>query len=208
MEFNPHDQDIVRLLTELKDVQGEYPESMLAARRQSFLKQMKGIHVDLSGNHGTQPSSRSTAISTLLETVLIVAIVAEAGVMTYLYRDKLGNFFRDVTTQPKAEDATPAPIIPTSLKFLEISPSPAIPPAALTASPTEIIETPTSAVNPAMMSNNSSATPGIASTPAPKANNGHHYGQTPKPERTKENNGNNSKPTKDKSPKDKPTKSK
>ncbi len=206
MEFNPHDQDIVRLLTELKDVPGEYPENMFVARRQSFLKQMNDMNLSMGGNHGIQPSSRSPAISTLLETALIVAIVAEAGVMTYLYRDKLGNFFRDITINPKVEDATPAPIIPTSLKLLEISPSPVLSSTMLTASPTEITETPTSTVNPAMMNNNSSATPEIGTTPVPKGNNGHHYGQTPKPQRTKENNGN--KPTEDKSPKDKPTKSK
>lgn len=223
MEFNPHDQDIIRLLTRLRDVHVEYPETMLAARRQSYLKRM--IAIESGGGRGVRSTKfpgQSPTISTLLETALIVAIVAEAGVMTYFYREKLANFFQGLTAGAGIEENHPPTIAPTSPEVQGVSPSPAISATAVPASPTGITGTPTSTSIPAIVGDNSSTPSDVSvnSTPAPngnngnnsnngdKGNNGHHYGQTPKPERTKENNGNNDKPTKDSSPKDKPTKTK
>jgi hypothetical protein len=214
MEFDPHDQDIIRLLTRLKDVHVEYPENMLVARRQSYLKQMAEMEFGMGGGRGirsTRLPSQSSTISALLETALIVAIVAEASIMTYFYREKLVDFFQGLTAASRTEEVTPPSVIPISSKIQEISLSPAISSTAVPASPTGTTETPTSAPIPAIVGDSSSTPPGVSvnSTPVPNGdsgNSGHHYGQTPKPERTKENNGNNDKPTKP--PKDKPTKTK
>ena len=220
MEFDdPQDQDIITLLTMLKDVRGEYPENLFVARRQSYLKRMTEIELGMSGDKGsrnaaksTNPPGESPASSTLLETALVVAIVAEASVMAFFYRDRLANFFQTLTTDARAEDVAPAPIIPTSMKVQGISPSPAITSTAVAASPTGTMETATNTPIPVMLGGNSSTTTsGVDSTPVPNGNEGNHYGETPKPERTKENSGNNDKPPKDdkdKPPKEKPKKTK
>lgn len=209
MEFEPHDQDIVTLLTKLKNVQGEYPENLLAVRRQSYLKRIMEIELGMSGGNAIRNTrgnpkhpSTSPPAGTLLEVALIVAIVTEAAVMGYFYRDKLANFVQTVTAGGRAEEATPAPILPTSAAVSGITPSPALTSTAVAASSTgEIPGTSTNTSAPALLSDNSgSTTPEVGSTPDPNGNNGHHYGQTPKPQRTKEN-GNNNKP-----PKEKPTK--
>jgi hypothetical protein len=214
MEFEPHDQDIIRLLTKLKDIHGEYPENLLVTRRQSYLKRMIETELGMSGGNeikkargNTKHPSASPPASALLETALVVAIVTEASVMAYFYRGKLADFVQTVTAGARAEEATSAPVIPTSSAVQGITPSPAITSTAVAASPTGIAGTPTSTPMPNLVGDHgSSTTPGVSSTPDPKGNNGNHYGQTPKPERTKEN-GNNDKPPKDdKPPKEKPTK--
>jgi hypothetical protein len=213
MEFEPHDQDIITLLTKLKDVQGGYPENLFAARRQSYLKRMMEIELGMSGGNAIRNTrgnpkhpSTSPPAGTLLEVALIVAIVTEASVMAYFYRDKLADFVQTLTAGARAAEATPAPILPTSSAVQGITSSPALTSTAVAASPTGITGTPTSTPMPALVDDNSSSTtPGVGSTPDPNGNNGHHYGQTPKPQRTKEN-GNNDKPPKDdKPPKGKPT---
>ncbi|MBN2118830.1 MAG: hypothetical protein JW730_19830 [Anaerolineales bacterium] len=216
---NPQDQDIIRLLTMLKDVRGEYPENLFVAQRQSYLKRMTEIELGMSGDRGsrnaaksTKPPGESPASNTLLETALVVAIAAEASVMAFFYRDQLADFFQTLTTGSRAEEVTPAPAIPTSREVQGISPSPAITSTAAAASPTGMIAAATNTPIPVMLGNNSSTTtPGVDSTPVPNGNEGNHYGQTPKPERTKENSGNNDKPPKDdkdKPPKEKPKKTK
>ncbi|HEX2994377.1 MAG TPA: hypothetical protein VHP14_06125 [Anaerolineales bacterium] len=153
--------------------------------------------------------------STLVEIALIVAIVAEAGVMAYVYRAKLVDFIQSVAAEPNAEEGTPPPVMSTAPEVLNVSPSPAtpstLPSAAVTTSTKGITATPVRTSIPMMAGeNNGSATPGIQSTSPAKGNNGNHYGQTPKPQRTKENNGKNDKPPQDgdKPPKDKPTEDK
>ncbi len=197
----------------------EYPESMFVAQRQFFLKRMAEIEMGIGGKGAgtraagrTTPPAQSPAISTFMETALLIAIVAEASLMTYFYRGKLADFFQALTTVSRVKETVPPSALPTSVEIQGVSPSPAISSTAVTASPTGTPGLSTNTSIPGIVGNNSSTAPGIDSTPVPNGNNngnnGHHYGQTPKPERTKENNGNNSKPTKDKPPKEKPTKSK
>lgn len=213
MELEPHNQDIIKLLTKLKDVHTEYPDYMLAVRRQSYLKQMVEIEVGPSGGKGignatNAPKHPGTTpgVGTLLEIALIVAIIAEAGVMAYFYRAKLVDFIQSSVAEPGVEESTPLPAMSSS----PATPS-TLPSAAMITSTEEITVTPVRTSIPVMAGeNNGSATPGIQSTSPAKGNNGNHYGQTPKPQRTKENNGKNDKPPKDedKPPKDKPTKDK
>lgn len=214
MEFDPRDQDIIKLLTRLKDINAEYPENMLVARRQNYLKRMAEIGVGLSGGPEIKNVVKNIksphvppVTGTLLETALLVVILVEAGAMAYFYREKLADFFQTITTVSRTEEVTPP--IATSLQVQGVSPSPAITSTTITGSLTETTVTPTRTPTPGIMGNNGSNTPGASSlnsTPAPNGNNGNHYGQTPKPERTKENNENNSKPPKndDKPPKNEP----
>jgi hypothetical protein len=219
MEFDPRDQDLVRLLKKLKDVNDEYPEQLLVARRRSFLKRMTEIGFGISGAIETRqanPSAGSPISSTLLEIALVVAIAVEASTMAYFYRAKLASFFHTSTTTSQVEQVSPPPVVSTHMESSEIPVSPVISSTAITTRSPLITRTSTGTATPKMMGGLSS-TPGVnqpASTPVPdpkKGNNGNHYGQTPKPERTKENNGNNNKPPKDDGsnpPPGKPTKSK
>ena len=238
MEFDPEDQDIVRLLTTLKNTEGEYPEHMFVARRHMYLKRMAEIGMGIGAGTGIEEVAKSTnpapvapTASTLLETALVVAIIVETSAVAYFYRHELADFFQTITTDARVQEVTPLPVVTTATEIQGVTPSPAvtatIPSAVLSASPTELIvpvtDTPIPGVadepgngaddnnvNNSSAENNGNNSPSNGhggttvdqpdSTPVPNVNNGNnnnngnqgnHYGQTPKPERTKENNGNN-----------------
>jgi len=205
MEFDLQDQDIINLLTKWKDAASEYPEHMLEARRQSFLKQMTAVGMGATagiGNALKKTPRTHPFTGTLLEVVLIAAILIEISAMAYIYRAELADFFQTITASPKIEEVTPPPVLPTSMEVQGVSPSPAVTSTVASAAP--ITEPAIVAVTPT-----GTAVPGtiletnqIGATPDPKGNSGNHYGQTPKPERTKENKP----PKEDKPPKEKDNK--
>lgn len=213
MGFDTQDKEIVRLLTKLKDADGKYPPDLLAARRQGYLKQMgqiglgigAGIKIKNALNSAKAPALAS-ATSRVLESALVVAIVAETGAVAYFYRDKLAEIFQTITQELRVQEVPPSPV-PTEPEIQGVTASSAtastIPSATLSVSPTSIELTSTPI--PGVVEDNNTIS--ANSTPAPTGNNGNHYGQTPKPERTKEpkNNNNNDQPPKDNS---KPTKTK
>lgn len=212
MEFNSQDQDIIDLLKKLKNDAGTYPEHMLVARRRSFLKQMTEVGLGVGAAQGIKNAARPPRTypfaSNLLETALIVAIVVEMSAMAYFYRDKLADFFQDMTAASGVQEITPSSANSTHLQ----SPGITSPPAVIFTSSSEAVATEPASINVTLthtpLPDNTQAANQLNSTPDPKGNNGHHYGQTPKPERTKENNGGNGgnggggnkdpKPTKDK----------
>ena len=256
MAFDPEDQEIIRLLNKLKDAEGEYPKHMLVARRGHFLKRIGEVGLGIPAKAEIQDAAKdvkashiSPTTSALVETALVVAIIAEATTVAYFYRDRLADFFRRAVRDQRVQEVTPPPVIPTSFEILqEISPTPAltvtVPSSTIwsPSTPTEIPLMPTSTpipgVIPDVVDNNNSittaataevsvvdATPGpidssvsngnngintiaageanvVNATPGPSdssgnnGNNGNHYGQTPWPERTKEN-GNNPSPPND-----------
>jgi len=212
MGFDTQDKEIVRLLTKLKDTDGKYPPDLLAARRQGYLKQMGQIGLGLGVGAGLKNAVKggkvpvlSSATSTILESALVVAIVAESGTVAYFYRDKLADIFRTIAKDVGVQEVTP-PAVHTELEIQGVTPSPALtatlPSVTLSVSPTgtELTSTPVPGV---VVENNNTIS--ADSTPAPNGNNGNHYGQTPKPQRTKEPKNNNNKPPKDHS---RPTKTK
>jgi len=224
MGFDTQDKEIVRLLTKLKESDGRYPPDLLAARRDGYLRQMGEIGLILAAGKGIKNAVQSakapvlsSATSTVLESALLVAIAAEAGTVGYFYRDKVADFFKSVTQETKVQEVSPS-LVPTDVAVQGLSPSPALaatlPSTSLAINPTEIESSNTPVPDVAGQNNALSAD----TTPSPKDqnNNGNHYGQTPKPERTKETKGNDTsndqKPPKDnpKPPKDnpKPTKAK
>jgi hypothetical protein len=211
MGFDAQDKEIVRLLTKLKNTDGKYPPDLLAARRQEFLTQMGQIGLGIGVAAGIKSAIKSgkvpvlsSATSTVLESVLVVAIVAESGTVAYFYRDKLTDVFKTISNEVGSHEVTPPPVA-TELGIQGVTPSPAVtatlPSVTLSVSPTGI-ELSSSPVPGVVEDNN---TISASSTPAPNENNGNHYGQTPKPQRTKELKNNNEKPLKNNS---KPTKTK
>ena len=212
-EFDPKDEKVVELLAKLKNANSAYPSAMLESRRRSFMSQMAGMGVGaafknaVKNGNGTGGTSTTTGL--LLETTLIVAIVAEAIVLAYIYRDRLVDVFKSTSTTPAIQEVTSLPAITSSFPTLEIpevsiSAVPevsvsAIPEVSLSDIPTEIAShippgTPTPAVAESLNANNSEAATLTGSTPDPNGNNGNngnHYGQTPKPERTKEKDADN-----------------
>jgi len=214
MGFDTQDKEIVRLLTQLKDTDGKYPPDLFVARRQSYLKHMgevslgigAGLKIKNALNDAKTPAL-SSATSTVLESALLIAIVAETGTVAYFYRDKLSNFFRISKKEANVQEVTPPPA-QTQLAIQGVSPSAApastLPSITLSVSPTEpeLTSTPIPGV---VNNNNTNNTASANSTPVPNGNNGHHYGQTPKPQRTKEPKNNTNQNPKDnsKSPKTK-----
>jgi hypothetical protein len=203
MALDPKDIDVFQLLKKLKDANGTYPQELMASRRQGYLKQV----AEITGGAGLAAALKNTAktgakavglppaAGTLLESLLVVAIVAEAATVTYLYRDKIKETFQSITNSPKVEQISNPPVLSSPVPGLEI---------ALTLTPVAnetITETVTPEVTPSLLaeeptdgagSQGSSATSGdgsqAVSTPgAPNGNNtnGNKYGHTPIPERTK-----------------------
>lgn len=215
MGFDAQDKEIVRLLTKLKESDGKYPPDLLAARRQHYLKQMGQVGLGMGVGAGIKnaiKSSKAPALSsttsTILESALVVAIVAETGTVAYFYRDKLKEIVQKITKESRVQevDTSPSPI-PAGQEIQGVKPSPAtnatLPSVTLSISPTtiELSSTPIPGVVEQNNTTSASSTPDPNMNSGNNGNNGNHYGQTPKPERTKEpkNNSNNDKPPKDNS---------
>lgn len=234
MRSNVQDQEIVKLLTKLKEAEKGYPQELFTARRQRYLEQIGTVGLGLGAGKGISeaiknaktPPASSSVTSTLLETALLVAIVAEAGTVAFLYRDKVADFIRTFSTSPRIQEVTPPPVVPPSqapisasftpvatstIVMPTISPSPTAMAGIVTQTPAPgdvleeigpVIDLPTQAVSTQVPPTQ------VASTPIPNddnGDNGNHYGQTPKPERTKEPENDNQLPKEDKGPLPRPT---
>lgn len=206
MEYNPQDTDVIHLLKKLKDANGAYPAEMLALRRQRYLRQV----AEISGGAGLALGLKSAAktikaaglppaTGTIVEALLVVALVAEAGAVSYFYRDKIAEYFRSVTNSPKVQEISSPPVLPSPITEIELTPSPVL---TVTVTPTETLTlTPEATSSPELaaqsteVENNgmsgavseNTVNPSVpsVSTQAPKGNNGNQYGLTPKPVRTK-----------------------
>jgi hypothetical protein len=133
MESDPEDQEIIRLLTKLKEAEAEYPEHMLVERRRSYLKRMGEVSLGIPADTAVKdavkdvkPTNISPATTTLVETALVIAIIAEASTVAYFYRDRLADFFRRAVTEPRVQEVTPPPVGPTALEIHEVAPSSAL----------------------------------------------------------------------------------
>jgi hypothetical protein len=93
MGMDTQNIDVLQLLKKLKDSNGTYPQELLVARRQGYLKQV----AEVIGGAGLAAALKTTVKSTqavgtgslpsagtLVEGLLIVAIVAEASTVAYL----------------------------------------------------------------------------------------------------------------------------
>lgn len=208
MDLNAEDEEIVRLLTKLKNTEGEYPSRLLAARREQYLHRIAEIEFGIVANNGAKPAVESNpapnpaaTASTLLETILIIAIIAEASAVTYFYRDKVTDFLQNVTSAPRVEEVTQPPVVTLPPALESLTPSPVMTSTALSPTvsespaPTSVVTNrtpvPGFAGDDPLLNTQVDSTPALNGSDGNNGDNGNHYGQTPKPERTKENNGNN-----------------
>ena len=132
MRFEPQDQELVGLLTKLKNAEGLYPEHMFVARRQMYLRRMAEIGMGIPAEAGIEtapkgptPPPVTPATSTLLESALLLAILVEASAVAYFYRDQLSDFFATITNEPRVHDVSPLPVVATSVEIQGVTPSPA-----------------------------------------------------------------------------------
>jgi len=193
MEFEPSNDEVVQLLMKLKSGNGAYPPELLAARKARYLQQVvqvgmaagtgMGIKKILKGGSGP---GIPPAVGTLLEAVLVIAIVAEAGSLGYFYKDKLAELLNISWGKPKVEQSSNPPVVTSPMPQLQSTASPLM---------TET-QTPIGSPSPIVVINRTtiSATEVVKPVnplPAATEKNGNQYGLTPKPERTKDPNDGN-----------------
>ena len=209
MEYDEIDSEVVRLLASLRETGSSYPTALLAARRERFVKQIAAFGFGVGAAivlketaKAVGGSSIPSVVSTILETALVVAIVAEAGYVAIVHREKILDWFRTISLEPAVEVVATAPDskdLPGELPVTgpTFVPTIAEPVVTVTATATVVIPpTPplpvmTVTVNPAApggTGDNGDSVQGI-STPQPHEDNGNHYGQTPRAERTRQSGG-------------------
>ena len=232
MDFEPKDQDVVEIVKQLKRTEQAYPRELMDARRQMYMSQMAGLGLTSgAGSLFRNPFKRGGGFTfhpiagKVLEFALLVAIVAETGMLAYLNRDKLVVFLHPTTESISTTEITPeflSPILLTGAEATEVTetaePSQTpVPTANETPSATPVLNAAVSATTSIIDSVDESSPSGSGSaptsaspasvstsggsTPVPNSDNtdnGNHYGQTPKPDRTKESNsGGTSSPNSD-----------
>ena len=201
MDNLSEDQKIVDLLTKLKNSNGGYPSDMLAARRRTYLRQMANVGLGIGIGAGLRETLRggsngaaTTLTGKIVEIALVAAITLEAGTAAYLYREKIAQAIQLYNNSARAQEVTspsssneinsgdPSLIEAVDTPLATTSPTPTATPSG-TAS--------TSVADSNQNSDNNSANTGLNanSTPNPGENQGNQYGLTPKPVRTKDNNG-------------------
>ena len=168
---------------------------MIRSRRDSYLKQAAAMMalVGAGGNGTAEAGTNQAVISNaagsglatvkLIEIALIVALVIEAGVATYIYRDKIADFINS-TLSPRVEviASPPAGYSPDAVASKEVSTD--TPDATETVTATDTPE-PSATLLPAAgnndAGNNGSEDVQVQSTPDPNNNPGLHLGQTKQP---------------------------
>jgi hypothetical protein len=195
MDLDTNDYDVINLLVKLKSAETQYPSDLFAARRQSYVQRVAEIGLGLGLASGFKATSKAgasgtarTTIGGLLETVLVVAIVTEAGAAAYIYRDQIADVIQTYISSTPVSEGTPPPVnasplpgsMATELVLLTETPE-----ATLTGTGTT-----TGTFLPTVVGENLEVNDQAISTPDLKGNNGNQYGLTPKPERTKDK-GNN-----------------
>jgi hypothetical protein len=204
MEFEPQEQVIFDLLAKLKNANEGYPEKLMASRRQIYLSQIANIGLGIGLGEGIKhvtktPKSGLASLhiptftaSSLFETILLVAIVVEAGIAAYNYKDRIVEFFASISSTPTVENVAPIPVTGSSSPEIGVSETITVTATTPTVTPT----TPSTVEQPV---NGNTGNEHIAtSTPNPtNDSNGNHYGQTPKPAQTKDkDNGSSEKSSK------------
>jgi len=186
------ERDIFDLLKSLKNVEKQYPPDLMQSRREIFARQAASaaiaIHAtgkspELSGSSQTAASATSfgSSLGTLLEAILIIAIVVEAGIATYIFRDKIADLIGSIISPRVEQVANPTDASPSSPEIAPATKADTTP----SASPTDAGTTtplPSSGTLPAVQQNNNTGgSSQITSTPDPNGNNGLHLGQTKQP---------------------------
>lgn len=214
------DKEVLQVLTGIKNSETTYPQGMIESRRGAFMKQAAAMAVlmkagvnganatgtgQVAATASTTSGSAATAgagasIGTILETVLVVAIVIETGVAAYAYREKIAEFINSIFGPKVEQVASPpdnsSPVLITSTSIEPTSETPSETPTVTETPPPPGFTPPAQADN-----NNASGTTGntqVASTPVPDDDNGLHLGQTKQPTKQPKKNESNDSKDKDK----------
>jgi hypothetical protein len=191
MELDPQDNGVVKLLTKLKHEDFAYPPGLLASRRQKYIRRVAevgagfGVAVGLKSRNGKNGSITPTT-GNLLEIALVAVILVEAGSAAYFYRDKISKYFESYSSKVQVLEVTSTPEFSSPLPEMTLTEIP------------EIVGTP----NATETQTEIPIPSGVAdkddeddqqtnSTPDPNGDNGNHFGQTPKPDRTRDPGDNN-----------------
>lgn len=193
MKNNVSNKEVLQILTTLKNSYKDYPQGLIESRRNIFTKQVAAMVLLMNaGANATSASPTASTASTMssgtagigassmgtiMETALVIAIVAEAGVAAYVYREKIAEFINS-RFGPKTEQVVSPPDNVSDF-ITSNGPTVEIPDGTLTVTVTET-PTPPSTTNPASADNNNGDAQ-ITSTPDPNDGNGLHLGQTKQP---------------------------
>ncbi|HSM72521.1 MAG TPA: hypothetical protein VK851_13340 [Anaerolineales bacterium] len=198
------DKEVLQLLSNLKDSDDSYPQDMIESRRGNFTRQAAAMAALLNAGAsstnltgaGQTVSTASTASSSgltagiggvsmgkVLEALLVIAILAEAGAVAYVYREKIVDFFNSLFGPNVEEveipaDISPLDIIPTAIPSMDIPDVTVTVPISVpvneTLIPPEVI--------PSVQTDSGGSQPAFTPTPAPtNDDNGLHLGQTKQP---------------------------
>lgn len=212
MSKKASEQDVLDLLRDLKNSEGNYPSELIHSRRETFVKQAAamavlvraGLHEatktaagqaeTASGGASTATgASVGTSLGTILETVLVAAIVVEVGVVGYVYRDKIADFINSKINPTIEVVASPPGDSSPNILTEDIN-------ATETPIATETMtdtETPVPSVTllPVVDDPSNNGTSGatqVVSTPEP-TKPGLHLGQTKQPTKEPDQNNSNTK---------------
>lgn len=212
MDYEEQDSEVVRLLSRLRETESPYPADLMAARRQRFVKEIAALGLGTAAAVAVKGAAKAAGgastlplASTVVETALIVAIVAEAGFVAFVNRAKVLDFIQTSLGQPSVSHVTPAaessrPLLAPSETTFIVTADPTLPPTLVTETATAV-GTPSpemAIVTAAAAAEADTSEEQLNATPVPNGdtydggnngNNGNHYGQTPAPERTKESGG-------------------
>lgn len=135
MELNARDNEVINLLTKLKNANVTYPQELLVLRRQGYIKQVAEVSAGagfamalgstIKGGNGV---GGAPVASKLLEMLLVVAIVAEASAVAYFYRDRVAELFRTISNAPRVEEISSPPVIESPFPTFESTMNPAVTP--------------------------------------------------------------------------------
>jgi hypothetical protein len=196
MEFKPQEQAVIDLLAKLKNANGGYPSDLMKSRRNVFLRQVANVSMGLGVGMGLQQATKKAkagagasihafTATSLLEIVLVAAIIVEAGVVAYNYRARIADFLSSFSSTPVVEEVVPPVAVGSPLPGLIITES--VTPVVVVSE--TMTETATSVVSqPGESGGNGN---NAAATPDP--NEGNHYGQTKVPVPTREDKVNDKK---------------
>lgn len=181
-------QDVIKLLSKLKDNTPDYPVGLMAARKATFLQQAVAIKIDgnglsgkgggdggIGGSGGTGGSGAlggmSTAQAILLQAVIGVWVIAAMLSAAYVFRAQIidllqGNGIAVEMTQSLPSEST----VPTTMSATPEVPTAEFTPTSLTTAPGDL---PVIEATP-------DGSSGSQNTPdSLKDNPGLHLGQTP-----------------------------
>ena len=161
-------QNIVTLLQKLGSVEVKYPVELLTLRRIAFLDKVSAVKVNfhIKGGKG-QGGLPSSGAEMLLQTFLVIILVAEIAIGAYVLRDKWLPLLMHSTPTPAHSLPLPTNAFAPITTPLASPTETAIP--TMIVVPTNIIAPTDSNLNPVVPEN------------TPKGNPGKHLGQTPGP---------------------------